>query len=141
MFRAMWFLSVWVVLANLLFVYASLPEQVVVREGANGISLNRELLFYGLMVSAVLINGMVYLFRKLFQEDENFRTWFHGLVITINVFLIIAMHAVNVYNSSESFDHTRIEFIVSGCLGLILLWTSLWPLYLLYQKFFIKQVI
>jgi len=67
MFRAMWFLSVLVVLANLLFVYASLPEQVIIREeGAGVISLNKELLFYVLMISTVLINVMVYLFRKMF---------------------------------------------------------------------------
>ncbi len=142
MFRAMWFLSVLVVLANLLFVYASLPEQVIIREeGAGVISLNKELLFYVLMISTVLINVMVYLFRKMFLEGENIRTWFHGLVITINVFLIIAMHAINVYNSSETFEHSRIEFIVSASLGLILLWTALWPLYLLYQKFFLKQAV
>ncbi len=138
----MWFLSVLVVLANLLFVYASLPEEVIIwEEGAGNISLNKELLFYVVMISIVMINVMVYLFRRMFLEAENLRAWFHGLVITINIFFMIAMHAVNVYNSSEAFDHSRIEFIVSGSLGLIILWATMWPLYLLYQRFFLKQLI
>lgn len=138
----MWFLSVLVVLANLLFVYASLPEQVIIREeDAGNISLNKELLFYVVMISIVMINVMVYLFRRMFLEAENLRAWFHGLVITINIFFMIAMHAVNVYNSNEAFDHSRVEFFVSGSLGLILLWAAMWPLYLLYQKFFLKQLI
>ena len=41
LFRAAWFLSVLVVLANLLYVYASLPGEVIVRE-PDRLTLNRE---------------------------------------------------------------------------------------------------
>jgi hypothetical protein len=141
MLRALWFLSVVVVLANLLIVYASLPEQVFIG-GDNGspLSLSKELLFYALMISIVLINAIVYLFRRMVPEAEDFRAWFHGLLITINTFLIISMHAVNVYNSTDSFEQSRLVIFVSGGLTLVLLWAAIWPLYLLYQKHFLKQV-
>lgn len=142
MFKAMWFLSVLVVLANLLYVYASLPETVIIREeGAARVSVSRELLFYILMTAILIVNVMVYLFRKMVLEAENLRAWFHGQVITINIFFIIAMQALNVFNNQEIFDHSRVQFFLSGSLGLILLWAILWPLYLLYQKFFFKQAI
>jgi hypothetical protein len=140
LFRALWFLSVLFVLANLLYVYASLPEMVIVQE-AERVSINKEWLFYMLMVAIVLINALVYLFKMMFQEVENLRSWFHGLVITINIFLIISMQALNVYNSSEVFDHNRVSLLLTGSLGLILLWAALWPVYLFFQKFFFKQVV
>ena len=138
----MWFLSVMVVLANLLLVYASLPEQVVIHENTERkVPVGKELLFYTLMTAILLINVMVYLLRRMLPEAENFRAWFHGLLITINLFFIISMQAVNVYNGTDNFDHNRVIIFVSGSLGLILLWAAIWPLYLLYQKFFIKQAI
>ena len=58
MFRAGWFLSVLVALANLLYVYASLPESVVIQENEK-VALSREWLFYILMIAIVLINLLV----------------------------------------------------------------------------------
>lgn len=141
LFRAVWFLSVLVVLANLLYVYASLPESVVIQE-ADPVSLTREWLFYILMIGIVIINLLVYLFKMIYDDQgENVRAWFHGLIITINLFLIISMHALNVYNSSEMFDHSRVSVFLGGSLGLIVIWAALWPLYLLVQKFFLKQAV
>ncbi|MEX2233692.1 MAG: hypothetical protein WD824_16120 [Cyclobacteriaceae bacterium] len=139
LFKAMWFLSVLVVLVNLLFVYASLPEEVIVRE--ERVSVSKEWLFYILMISIVLINLLVYLFKMMAQDEENLRSWFHGLIIAINIFLIISMQALNVYNSNEMFDHNRVNFFLTGSLGLIVLWAALWPLYLVFQKFFFKQAV
>jgi hypothetical protein len=136
----MWFLSVLVVLANLLFVYASLPETVIVQEDER-VSISKEWLFYLFMFSIVLINLLVYLFKLMVHEEESLRSWFHGLIITINIFLIISLQALNVYNSSEIFDHSRVTFFLTGSLSLILFWTALWPLYLVFQKFFVKQAV
>jgi hypothetical protein len=136
----MWFLSVLVALANLLYVYASLPEIVTVQENET-VTVNREWLFYILMFSIVLINVLVYLLKMMAQDGENLRAWFHGLIITINIFLIISMQALNVYNSTEIFDHARVSFFLLGSLTLILIWAAVWPLYLIFQKFFIKQAV
>ncbi len=140
LFRAVWFLSVLVVLLNLLYVYASLPELVTIQE-EQPVKVDREWLFYILMVSIALINVLVYFFKLMYQDAETLRSWFHGLIITINIFLIIAMQALNVYNSTEIFDHSLVEFYIVGSLGLIILWAAFWPLYLLFQKFVFKQVV
>jgi hypothetical protein len=142
LFRAVWFLSVLLLLADLLYVYASLPEMVRVQENEN-LSIDREWFFYLVMISIVVINVLVYLFKVMFAEGEgeNARSWFHGLVITINIFLIVSMQAINVYNSREIFDYSRITFFLTGSLGLIVGWAALWPLHLLYQKFFLKEAV
>ena len=104
LFRAAWFVSVLVVLANLLYVYASLPENVVVQE-EGPVSLSREWVFYIATATILLLNLMVYLFKTIYPEQEPLRTWFHGLVITMNIFIVIGLQALSVYNSAEVFDH------------------------------------
>lgn len=140
LFRAAWFLSVLGILANLLYVYASLPEVVVVQENER-MSVSREWLFYASMISILLINTLVYVFKTMFEEDENFRAWFHGLVITFNIFFIVALHTLKVYNSSELFNHNAVPFVVAGSLALIILWAAVWPLYYIVQKFLVKQTV
>ena len=140
MFRAGWFLSVLVALASLLYVYASLPELVVIQENEK-VALSREWLFYILMIAIVLINLLVYLFKMMFPDGENLRAWFHGLVITINIFLILSMQALNVYNSLEAFNHNLVAMYLTGSLVLVLLWAALWPVYFVVQKFFVKQAV
>lgn len=139
--RAAWFLSVLVVLANLLYVYASLPENVVVQDQETKLSLSREWVFYIATISILLINVMVYLFKTMFFEQELLRAWFHGLVISMNIFIVIAMQALNVYNSAEVFDHALAGLYLTGSLSLILLVAVSWPVYLLLQKIFLKEAI
>ncbi len=138
--KLIWFLSVLVVWANLLYTYASLPETVVIQEDEY-MAIGREWLFYTLMLATVIINAMVYLVKTMFPQQEDLRAWFHGLIMTINVFLIIAMNALNVYNSTETFNQHLVIYYVGGSLALILVWAAIWPLYLIYQKFFFKQAI
>ena len=140
LFRALWFLSVLIVLANLLYIYASLPEVVTIQENEQ-ITISREWLFYVLMLAIVIINALVYLMKMMIPDGENLRSWFHGLLVTINLFMIVAMQALNIYNSAENYDHSRVGVFLSGSLVLILLWAALWPLYLVVQKFFLKQAV
>lgn len=140
LFRAVWFLSVLVVLANLLFVYASLPEVVVIQSG-DEVSIGREWFFYVALVIIVGVNTLVYLFRWLFPGRDDVRTWFHGLVITVNVFFIVALQALAVYNSNEVFDHSLAGIYLTGSLVLILLWAAAWPAYLFAQRFFVNQAV
>ena len=138
--KLVWFLSVLVVLANLLYTYASLPQTVVIQEDEY-VAIDREWLFYILMISIVVINALVYLMKTMFLREQNLRAWFHGLVITINVFFIIAMNALNVYNTTDTFDQSLVIYYVTGSLALILIWAAIWPLYLIYQKIFVKQAV
>jgi hypothetical protein len=142
MFKAFWFLSVLIVLANLLYVYAALPENVVIQEESAGrVVAGREFLFYVITAVLVLVNVMVYIFSKVFSREENFRAWFHGLIITINIFFVLAMNFVQVYNSSENFDYSRIDFIIYGSVALVVLWAVSWPVYSLFRKIFPKHAV
>ncbi len=140
LFRAAWFLSALVVLANLLYVYASWPETVIIQEDER-VAIDKEWLFYIFLLSFVLINSIVYLFKMFFPEREDLRSWFHGFIITVNIFLVIALQALNVYNGKEMFNHELVVMYLTGSLALILLWAAVWPVYLVFQKFFIKQAV
>jgi hypothetical protein len=138
-FRAVWFLSVLIVFADLLYVYSSLPEHVIVQDSVEQISVSREVFFYVALAAMVIVNVLVYLIAALFPKNLNFRAWFHGLIITINVFLVIAFSLVSLYNSAEKFDYGRIAFIIYGSVGLIVLWALTWPIFLVYEKFLVKS--
>jgi len=139
LFKAIWFLSMLAVLANLLYVYASLPEQVsLIEEGVETYAIGREQLFYSAMVIIAMANVIVYLFSKSIAPDENFRTWLHGLVITLNIFFIIGLSFISLYNSAEKFDFSRIGFIIYSSVVLVVIWSLSWPVYSISRKLLSK---
>ncbi|HEU5291695.1 MAG TPA: hypothetical protein VFU05_13690, partial [Cyclobacteriaceae bacterium] len=73
--------------------------------------------------------------------NEDFRSWLHGLVITINVFCIVGLSFVMLYNSSERYDFERIRFIIFSSVGLVALWAIGWPIYALGKKLMSKQAV
>jgi hypothetical protein len=141
-FKAIWFLSVLAVLVRLLFGYAGWQDELVIQEKAGEqLLINKEVLFYVLTLVLVLINVVVYIFGKLFKQQEHLRTWIHILITSINIFFIVAISLIGVYNSYEKFDYQSIEFIIYGSVALIILVALAWPVYAFYQKFFIKQAV
>ena len=141
-FRAVWFLSVVSVLARLLFGYAGWQDELVIQETAGEqLLVNKEVLFYALVGVLVLVNVVVYIFGKLYARQEGLRAWIHGLVTAINIFFIVGISLIGLYNSFEKFDYSRINFIIYGSVALILLVALVWPVYALYQKFFMKQAV
>lgn len=139
-FRVVWFLSVLALLGTLLYGYAGWRNELIIRESADEqVIMNREVLFYVLVGAFALVNLLVYVVGKVVPLHVNFRAWFHGLIITINIFSIIAMNLIGLYNSTENFDYGRIGIIIYGSVCLVLCWAAAWPFYWCYQKFFIKQ--
>jgi hypothetical protein len=148
LFRAAWFLSMLAVLANLLYVYASLPE--VINLGEDGVepysvgraySVGRETFFYAAMIFIGIGNLIVYLFSRNLTPSEDFRIWIHGLVITINIFFIVGMSFITLFNSAEKYDFERLRFIIYSSVGLVVLWAIGWPIYLLGKKLLSKQTV
>lgn len=139
-FRAVWFLSLIAVLGNLMYVYAGLPEQVSVAEqgGATSYVMGKEALFYSALAFVAVLNLLVYLFSKSITPGEDFRTWIHGLVITLNFFFIVGFSFISLYNSSERFDFTRIGPIIYGSVILVVLWALAWPVYAISKRIFAK---
>jgi hypothetical protein len=130
------------VLANLLYVYASLPELVTVQEeGVELVQVNRETLFYIAMVVIALVNVLVYVFSSKIMPDELSRTWLHGLVITLNIFIIISLSYISLYNSAEQYDFSKIGFIIYGSLCLVVLWAVSLPVYKFGKKIIAKEAV
>lgn len=141
-FRVVWFLSFLALFASLLYDYAAWQEELIVQDEAdNQVSLSREVLFYILVAVFALVNVLVYVVSKMFPSEENFRAWFHGLIVTVNIFFIVAMNLIAVYNNTDRFDFSRVGFLVYGSVGLIICWAVAWPVYSLINKFFVKQVV
>jgi hypothetical protein len=138
-FRSLWFVSVLAVLAALLYVYAGLPEEVSIQEDAGKmVTVSREALFYGVVVLLLIINVLVYIIKLLFLKNVDFRAWFHGLIITLNIFFIISLFVISLYNSGEQYDFSRTSFFAYGSIGLVLVWIAAWPIYILFKKNFTK---
>lgn len=140
-FRAVWFLSMLAVLANLMYVYAGLPEEINLATGTDAFVIGKESFFYVALVMIAIANLLVYLFSKKLMPQEDFRIWLHGFVVTLNIFFIIGLSFIGLYNSLERFDFSRIGFIIYSSVGLVVLWVVGWPLYLIGKKFGAKQAV
>jgi hypothetical protein len=140
--KGVWFLSMIGALTALLFAYAGLPQDVMVQddEGAR-VYVSNEVFFYLVMVLIATTNVLVYIISKVFKDSEDLRTWFNGLVTTLNVFFIISVNFISLYNSSEKFDFERIAFIIYGSLGLIILWAAAWPVFAVFKRMNNKLII
>jgi hypothetical protein len=140
--KAIWFLSMLVTLGALLFVYASLPQEVLVQDDTDArVAISNEVFFYIAMALIAVSNAMVYVMAKVFKTNEELRTWFYGLIITLNIFFIIGMNFISLYNSEEKFDYDRIALIVYGSLALIILWAAAWPVYAIFKRSNLKLLI
>jgi len=135
LFKAVWFLSILATLVIMLFNYAGLPETVVVQEeGPSVLRLSRDTYFYSMLAFVALVNVMVFPIGKVYVRNPDFRSWFYGLIVTLNFFFIVSMNFVGVFNSGEIFDYEQIRYIVYFSVGLFLAWAITWPAFLLYRK-------
>ena len=140
--KAIWFLSMLVTLGALLFVYASLPQEVLVQDDTEArVAISNELFFYLAMLLIAISNALVFVMAKVFKTNEELRTWFYGLVIALNIFFIVGMNFISLYNSAEKFDYDRIALIIYGSLALIILWASAWPVYAIFKRSNLKSLI
>ncbi len=141
-FKGVWFLSLLATLAIFMYVYASLPESILVWEGEVSQSISRDGLFYSTLALLAVFNALIFIISRLYSgKNEYFRAWFFGLVTFFNLFLVVALQFLNLYNSQERFDYESIGLIIYGSIGLVIVWSFAWPVYLLAQRFLNKQVI
>ena len=140
-FKAVWFLSLMAWLALFLYVYASLPAEVLVREAESKVFLSREAVFYLFLAAIVLVNGLVFIVSRLFTDRENFLSWFCGLIICFNFFFVIVLNFINLVNSGEKFNYDRIGYVIYGSVGLFVLWAVGWPVYSFLRKFLSKEAV
>ncbi len=135
LFKAFWFVSLLAVTVVLLYGYASLQDSVEVFEnGTEIMRIDRDTFFYIVLGLLAFINVLVFIIAKVAQQTE-FRTWFYGLIITFNIFFIIGISFVTLYNSGEIYNYSRLQSIIYGSIALFSLWTVGWPLYIGYKRF------
>lgn len=142
-FRVVWFFSILAVLGFFMYVYASLPDPVVVMEDPDRFTLGKEFLFYVILITLAVFNMFVYVFRALNKtpEGEGFVSWFYGLVICLNLFFIVAVSYISLFNSGERFRYEEIGVIIYGSVALMTAWAFSWPVYLAGRKIFAKRTV
>jgi hypothetical protein len=140
-FKAVWFLSLTGWLLLFLYVYASLPEEVLVREEGYRVLVSRETLFYLFLGTVAALNALVFIMSRLFQGQEGFLSWFYGLTICLNFFFVVVLNFINLINSSEKFNYSHVGYVIYGSVGLFVFWATAWPVYSLFRKILSKEVV
>ena len=137
--KVVWFFSLLACFGVLLYVYASLQEQVTILEGAEGISLLRDNFFYIVTATIGVMNMLAFMVNKIYPPSASpFKSWFYGLMIALNIFFIIGLSFVSLINSGEKFDYDRIGLVIYGSVGLIIVWALAWPAYTISKSFLNK---
>ena len=106
-FKAFWFLSMLAVLANLLYVYASLPETVVIQDEGVDLSFDRQggilLSCYGGYCAGQCIglsSFPVYI-REMWISGPGFMVWLLHLISSF----VISLSFIALFNSGERYDY------------------------------------
>jgi hypothetical protein len=140
-FKGVWFFSLLAVFAVLMYIYASLPENIGIFSDLKDAEVSRNVVFYAALAFLAVINASVFMVSRLLAgSSEYFRAWFYGLITFIHLFIIVLLQFLNLYNSQEKFNYDRIGIIIYGSIGMVVLWASLWPVYYLLQRMQSKEV-
>ena len=138
--KVIWVFSLLATTGSFMYVYAGLPENVVVNENPQTLVLSKETFFYVALAVIALANALVFAVSRIFSEKESdFKAWFYGLIACANLFFVIGLSFISLYNSNEKYDFARLGTIIYGSVVLMLLWAISWPVYNMAQKFFRKQ--
>ncbi len=138
--KVVWVFSLLGVTASFMYVYAGLPENVVVNENPETVLLSRETLFYIALAVIGIANALVFAVSRIFSEKESdFKAWFYGLIAFANLFFVIGLSFISLYNSNEKYDFGRLGVIIYGSVGLLLVWATSWPVYRVIRNFVGKQ--
>lgn len=136
--KAVWFISLLVAAAFLLYVYAGLPEAV---DLGNRLQVDRSVFFYAALAGVGALNALGFAARTLFASQPPIQTWYFGMLIFFHLFLMVALAFVNLTNSLEKFDYARMGFLINGSLAVLLVWVVGYPLYQFLRKKMLVKVV
>lgn len=142
--------SVPLFLATLLYYYALLPGTVGVYFSDSGLatySISRGMFFYACIAVFVLTNGVIFLYRRMAKAQVNLDLidfaqmnkaestyhWFNGFSLMLNVFYILSILFIGLYNSRENFNINNYATLVYIGPILIVSW-MFWFIYLQITK-------
>jgi len=141
LFRVVWFFSILGVLIFFMYTYASLPDPLIILDAEEQLIIGKETWFYTILAVLAIFNMFVFVFRSLNKspEGEGFVSWFYGLVICLNLFILVAVSYISLFNGGERFEYQRIGIIIYGSIILMVLWAFSWPVYLAARRIFPKK--
>jgi len=142
--------SVPLFLVTLSYYYALLPGTVGVYFDASGLvsySVLKGVFFYACIGVFVLTNGIIFLYRRMIKAHVNLDHidfsqmnrveinyhWFNGFSLMLNVFYILSILFIGLYNSREKFDINNYAALVYIGPIIIVSWI-LWFIYLQITK-------
>lgn len=142
-----WFMSLLTFLAVLLYCYASLAE-VVFYSGnpmqQSGDTISREGFFYFSLGTGVLVNLVFFAFFswiKKRQRSHNMHftqplsTWSLGFAGSINIFLMLGMYMITLFNSVERVSLSLFKYALIFWIGVVVIMVIGLPLILINKKF------
>jgi hypothetical protein len=136
--KGVWFFSVLALLVMFFYVYAGLPESVMLWDFPQQVMLSRNGLFYTSIALIAVLNATVYLVRQIATKESGFASWFYGMIATVNIFLIAILGLIHVFNGGDRYDYSRMAPAIYGSLILVSVWLISWPVIKLSQKFLAK---
>lgn len=119
-----------VALTVTLYAYASVQEEVALTSGPSPLLISRDAFFYAAIGLLAVFNTLVFVLSRL-RKEEDFLSWFYGLIACFNLFFVFVQYFINLLNSNERYDFERLGFAVYGTVGLVIVWALAWPVYLL----------
>jgi hypothetical protein len=136
--KGVWFFSVLALLVMFFYVYAGLPETVMLWDFPQQIALSRNALFYSAIAVITFLNATVYLVRQISAKESGFASWFYGMIATVNIFFIAMLGLIHVFNGGERYDYSRMAPAIYGSLILVSVWLVSWPVIKFSQKILSK---
>ena len=118
--KGFWFVTFVLVFGILLYVFASLPEQVHYSEN-NTVDSNT--FFYVALAIIAFTNFPLYALSLKFKKDESLARTIYGWIFTLatvlNGFLFIVLQYMSLFNSSEKVNYSFYGYFLYICLAML----------------------
>ena len=130
--KAVWFFSLFASLANLLYVYAGLSQQVVYGDEIQGWLSDKENFFYIALAILTISNFSFYaLSKNMKYKNEVLNSllinWQLSFAVVLNLFYVVGLNFIFLLNSGEKFNYDSFGYLVFVAFGLILAWLVALP--------------
>ena len=129
--KLIWLVSFIGVSVALFYVYSGLPDMVAYSgdEATSFEYIDKELFFYFFLGVIAIINVLLYAIsgKRLIRSNSSQKisrvtSWKFGLGVVVNLFLVISMIFISIFNSGEKFDYSNFGYLVYFSLALVVLW-------------------
>lgn len=130
--KFLWSVSVIGTLFAMLYIYASLPEQVMYYDTH---SLSRDNFFYVSLVCIALSNFIFFALSKNTKHRvvgirDLLKKWYLGLAVIINLLFILILNLIFLANSGEQFDFSNIGYLAYVLIGVLIIWVIGLPIFM-----------